>query len=156
MDGPALETITSLIKLSLRNGNSHVYTAGVSCSSALFRTTNEAWHSLKESNSHSTAHLDIVVRNAVHTLAFPPGGLITFLGDAKDSVRAAARAALLHAAKLSAAISASDTRLQPDQQPLALLDKLIKEQGFGSKNAKTREQVLPLLNSEQHRIGLLH
>lgn len=140
VDSTQLEPIISLLKLSLRNGNSHVYAAGVSCSVALFKTIDEHWHILKQ-NNQSTAHIDAILKNAVHTLALPPGGLITFLGDAKDSVRAAARVALVQAAISSAAVLASDSRLPPDQQPLAILDKLIKEQGFGSKNAKTREQV---------------
>lgn len=140
VDSTALESIASLLKLSLRNGNSHVYTAGLLCTLALFTIADEHWHTLKQ-EGHSTSQFDIIIKNAVNTLALPPGGLITFLGDAKDSARATARAALLQAAKLGVALSTTESRLQPDQQPLAVLDKLIKEQGFASKNAKIREQV---------------
>lgn len=139
----ALESIASLLKVSLRNGNSRVYTAGLACTLVFFEVADEQWHRLR-SEGQATSHLDVVFKNAVNILAVPPGGLLTFLGDAKDSVRATARAALVQAAKTSVAISASDSRLPPDQLPLFILDKLIKEQGFASKNAKVREQVSDL------------
>lgn len=142
VDATSLESVASLLKSSLRNGNSHIYTAGLSCTLAFFAIADEHWHSLKDER-HPISHFEIVFKNAVNTLALPPGGLLTFLGDAKDSVRSTARAALLQAAKTSANISGPESRLQPDQQPLALLDKLFKEHGFGSKNAKIREQVRP-------------
>ena len=140
VDAQALESIAALIKTSLRNGNSRVYTAGLACAVVFLNVADEQWQAT-HSEGHSTSHLDHIFKNAVHTLAVPPGGLLTFLGDAKDSVRASARAALLQAAKTSVAISASESRLPPDQMPLAMLDKLMKEQGFASKNAKVREQV---------------
>lgn len=143
VDIQALESIASLLKVSLKNGNSRVYTAGLACTLVLFGVADEQWHRLR-SEGQGTSHLDVVFKNAVNTLAVPPGGLLTFLGDAKDSVRATARAALVQAAKTSVAISASDSRLSPDHLPLVILDKLIKEQGFASKNAKVREQVSKL------------
>lgn len=140
VDTASLESIASLLKVSLRNGNSRVYAAGLSCTLAYFKVADEQWQEAHQSGQ-PVHQLESIFKNAVTTLALPPGGLLTFLGDAKDSVRTTARSALLQSAKTSAAISSSNSRLPPDQQPLALLDKAIKEHGFASKSGKIREQV---------------
>lgn len=141
VDIASLESIASLLKISLRNGNSRVYAAGLSCTLAYFKVADKQWQEAHQSGQH-IHQLESIFKNAVTTLALPPGGLLTFLGDAKDSVRTTARSALLQSAKTAAAISSSsNSRLPPDQQPLVLLDKAIKEHGFASKSGKIREQV---------------
>lgn len=139
------EQIVAPLKVALKNGNSHIYGAGLSCTLALFTALEElAKHQQQQQHPTSKQHhqLETIVYNAVNMLAPAPGGLITFLGDAKESIRVTARAALTTAGKVCVAILGTDSsKIAPETSALAILDKLVKEHGFGSKSGKTREQV---------------
>lgn len=142
-----LESVIAPLKLALKTANTRVSSAGLSCTRSLFE--------LFEANSSHTAtqHEDAILKTAISSLV-PIPGLIAYLGDSKGSTRELAAKALLHAGK--AAIN-SDLRQyqqqtqqsQPDHQirgqadnALTVLDKLVKEQGFGSKNSRVKEQVI--------------
>ena len=112
----------------MKSGNSRVSSAGLSCSAALFEAL-----CTRNSDSESLHTL----QNALNEL-LPAPGIIAYLGDSKETTRDLAGKALLAAGNAAAAQDRSE---HDGESLLAMLDKLVKEQGFSSKNARTREQV---------------
>jgi hypothetical protein len=135
-----LDAAVSVSKAALKNGNPRVYSSALSCTVALFSILEEQCQASRGSQAHGI-RVESGLRHAISALVPSPGGLLSFLGDAKDAIRTIARSALLQAGKASCAVIEHESKAQPDQSGPTILDKLVKEQGFASKNAKVREQV---------------
>lgn len=124
----SLQSIIEPLKLAFKSGNSRVSSAGLSCSAALFGALRTR---ISDSQPLHT------LQNALNELLAAPG-IVAYLGDTKETTRDLAGKALLAAGNAAAA----QDRSGHDGEPfLATLDRLVKEQGFVSKNARTREQV---------------
>jgi hypothetical protein len=127
-DGILLLAIVDSLKLALRSGNSRVSAAALSCGVALFESLGKRADGQEARRTLHTALSDLV----------PAPGIIAYLGDNKETTRAVAGKAILEAGNAAASLD----RSAHDEEPLlSYLDKAVKEQGFGSKNARTREQV---------------
>lgn len=128
-DGILLLAIVDSLKLALRSGNSRVSAAALSCGVALFETLGKRADDGQEARrTLHTALSDLV----------PAPGIIAYLGDNKETTRVVAGKAMLEAGNAAASV---DRSAHEEQPLLSYLDKAVKEQGFGSKNARTREQV---------------
>lgn len=138
LHGDLFSTIIDSLKLAVKSGNSRVASAGLSCSQSLF-------HLLRQDSSHG--QVPRMIQRAVIELV-PAPGIVGYLADARETTRQLAGSVLLAAANAAAA---ADYRTQAaaEDNVLCFVDKLVKEQGFGSKNPKTREQVRTITVTSQ-------
>lgn len=143
-DTTCLDHAIGTIKLALKAGNARVSSAGLSCSLALFELLSHSSRADATSgDGEQHEELDHLLGSAVADLVAHPG-VMAYLGDSREVTRDLAGRVLLQAGKAVASNGAGgDAKAEAGttEGPLASLDRLVKEQGFASKNARTREQV---------------
>lgn len=134
------------LKTTLRIPNQHIYTASLHTIASFLPVLMPP---LEDDLSTPTAHEVILFRHAL--IAFlAPGGIIDRLGDAREKSREGAKEACVTAG-LAAFKCSPHTHATSQvysgrggkgpETPLAMYERVLREQGFGSKSARVREQV---------------
>ena len=123
---PVLSSVVEQLKVALKSSNARVSASALACTDAFF-------HALGTLTDAAAAPL---LKTAVGAL-LPAPGVMAYLGDSKEATRSLAGSAVLQAGKAAAAADQSAS----GESTLNALDALVKEHGFGSKNARAREQV---------------
>ncbi|KAG8684132.1 suppressor of tub2 mutation [Ceratobasidium sp. 394] len=132
-----IDDLIAALKVCLRTSNQHLTTATLLLFPSLFQRL-----------SSNAAHLQHEIRFAFASF-LPPGGIFDRLGDTRDRARDAAKAALVAMAGLafehggpSHGMSArgKDAHRGPETL-MAIFEKAFRDNGFGSKVTRVREQV---------------
>ncbi|CAE6428959.1 unnamed protein product [Rhizoctonia solani] len=136
-----VDDLIAALKVCLRTANQHLTTPTLLLFPSLFR--------LLASNSSSFQH---EIR-LVFISFLPSGGIFDRLGDARDRAREAAKAALVSMASLavppggitqSASFRGKDAH-RGQETPMMIFEKALRENGFGNKVARVREQSIQCL-----------
>ena len=125
---PVLSSVAEQLKLALKSSNARVSASALACTEAFF-------HAL---GNLTDAAAPPLLKTAVGAL-LPAPGVMAYLGDSKEATRSLAGSALLQAGRAAVAADQSAS----SESTLNALDALVREHGFGSKNARAREQVRP-------------
>ncbi|KAG8713688.1 suppressor of tub2 mutation [Ceratobasidium sp. 395] len=132
-----IDQLIAGLKVCLRIANQHLTTATLLLLPSLFRHL-----------SSNAALLQHEIRLAF-TSFLPPGGIFDRLGDTRDRARDAAKAALVAMAGLafehggpshSMSTRGKDAHRGPET-PMMVFEKTFRDNGFGSKVTRVREQV---------------
>ncbi|KAG2152962.1 clasp N terminal-domain-containing protein [Suillus clintonianus] len=148
------EPVISALKACLRISNQHLTTATLSALPPLLplivsRNTvvaNGSVHPLSASSSTSStagASHDLMVLRQLMNAFLPAPGIIERLGDTREKARDKARETLVILGGLAfrAASKMKDGKGGPET-PFAIFERFFRDNGFGSKVARVREQSL--------------
>ncbi|KAF8761794.1 CLASP N terminal [Rhizoctonia solani] len=136
-----VDDLITALKVCLRTANQHLTTPTLLLFPSLFRHL--------ASNSSNFQH---EIR-LVFASFLPSGGVFDRLGDVRDRAREAAKAALVSMASLalppgglsqSASFRGKDLH-RGQETPMMIFEKALRENGFGSKIARVREQSIQCL-----------
>ncbi|KAF8741306.1 CLASP N terminal, partial [Rhizoctonia solani] len=136
-----VDDLITALKVCLRTANQHLTTPTLLLFPSLFRHL--------ASNSSNFQH---EIR-LVFASFLPSGGVFDRLGDVRDRAREAAKAALVSMASLalppgglsqSASFRGKDPH-RGQETPMMIFEKALRENGFGSKIARVREQSIQCL-----------
>ncbi|KAG9126783.1 suppressor of tub2 mutation [Ceratobasidium sp. 392] len=136
-----IEDLITALKVCLRTANQHLTTATLLLLPSLFRHL-----------SSNASQLQHEIRLAF-TSFLPPGGIFDRLGDTRDRARDAAKAALVSMAGLafehggpshSMSARGKDAHRGPET-PMMIFEKAFRDNGFGSKVTRVREQSIQCL-----------
>lgn len=142
----ASSTLTASFKLALKSPNGHVFLAALACLAPYFAGLGspfdpDASVSSATGDPPSGQQRLHVLKHAISTLVSgSSGSILTGLGDAKEKTREAARTALVAAAHAASGLA----DLVPAggvNEPLAELERIVKEVGFANKAARARAEV---------------
>lgn len=132
-----LEQYVAALSDSLHSPHHALPLASLKALPAFFRTLEQVGPS---------AATERTLKQAVKSCLAQHGNLVDKLGDPKIVIREAARATLLDASTCSLSFISSLAHA-PVDHPAQLIDKAIREHGFGSKNPRIRESSLQYLTS---------
>ncbi|KAG8747226.1 suppressor of tub2 mutation [Ceratobasidium sp. 414] len=136
-----IDDLIAALKVCLRTANQHLTTATLLLLPSLFRHL-----------SSNAAQLQHEIRFAFSSF-LPPGGVFDRLGDTRDRARDAAKAALVAMAGLafehggpshSMSARGKDAHRGPET-PMVIFEKAFRDNGFGSKVTRVREQSVQCL-----------
>lgn len=142
----------SALKTCLRTSNLHLVAATLSAlppalTALLNLSSLHAPHLPSPStstSSQSPAVIDVGQLRHALTSFLPSGGLFERLGD-KDRIQVKARESLVllggYAFRAGGGSSMTSKSGKGPETPLLMLERFLRESGFGSKNWKVREQV---------------
>ncbi|CAE7123154.1 unnamed protein product [Rhizoctonia solani] len=137
----SIDDLIAALKVCLKTANQHLTTPTLLLFPALFRHL--------ASNSPNLQH---EIRLAF-TSFLPSGGVFDRLGDVRDRARDAAKAAIVSMASLavphgsltqSASFRGKDSH-RGQETPMMIFEKAFRENGFGNKVARVREQSIQCL-----------
>ncbi|KAJ1311708.1 hypothetical protein OPQ81_010180 [Rhizoctonia solani] len=135
------DDLIAALKVCLKTANQHLTTPTLLLFPSLFRHL-----------SSNPSQLQHEIRLAFVSF-LPSGGVFDRLGDARDRAREAAKAAIVSMASLavppggfsqSASFRGKDTH-RGQESPMMIFEKAFRENGFGNKVARVREQSIQCL-----------
>ncbi|CAE6524060.1 unnamed protein product [Rhizoctonia solani] len=137
----SIDDLIAALKVCLRTANQHLTTPTLLLFPSLFRHL-----------ASNPSHLQHEIRLAFISF-LPSGGVFDRLGDVRDRGREAAKAAIVSMASLavppgglsqSASFRGKDTH-RGQETPMTIFEKSFRENGFGNKVARVREQSMQCL-----------
>ncbi|CAE6430854.1 unnamed protein product [Rhizoctonia solani] len=137
----SIDDFIAALKICLRTANQHLTTPTLLLLPALFRHI-----------ASNPSHLQHEIRLAF-TSFLPSGGVFDRLGDVRDRARDAAKTAIVSIASLavphgsfsqSASFRGKDMH-RGQETPMMIFEKAFRENGFGNKVARVREQSIQCL-----------
>lgn len=128
----ALDQLSAPLSDALHSPHHALVLASLKALALYFRALSRAG----TSPSSASPHIERVLRQTVKACFSQHGNLVDKTGDPKLAVREGARVALLNASTCALTFPHSPTT---PESAAAVVDKAVREQGFGSKNARVRE-----------------